>query len=121
MIFKALNFLNLIDNENNLSLTNLSLYMCLVKIPFSNSFADMAIILPAIALYAHKKILKQKANTISDETSKMLKLQESVDSLQKQVENNKQLFSLVEQQSNEAKRILAGAQNSNLFVPRKDR
>lgn len=121
MFFKILNFLNLLDNENHLSLTNLSLYVVLCRIPFSNSLADIAVVLPSIALYAHKKVLLSRSKKISDETTRMKELQDQVQELSKQVEESKQLFSIVEQQSNEAKRILAGAHNSNLFIPRKDR
>ena len=80
---KVLTFLNLLDAENNLSLTNLSLWLVLCKIPFSHSFADVAVILPAIALYAHKRVvvaasvkeqsveLKDVLNTISKMTEEL--------------------------------------------------
>ena len=120
-MLKILKFLNLLDNENSLSLTNLSLYIVLFKIPFSHSFADIAIILPAIALYAHKKVLVTKSKQKSSIVEDFEKLTAQVESLSKRTESNQILFSTVEAQSNEAKRILAGAQNNNLFIPRKDR
>lgn len=120
-MLKVLKFLNLLDNENSLSLTNLSLYIVLFKIPFSHSFTDIAIILPAIALYAHKKVLVTKSKQKSSIVEEFNTLSLQVEALAKKTEANQILFSTVEQQSQEAKRILAGAQNNNLFIPRKDR
>lgn len=115
---KILNFMNLIDSEGSLSLTNLSLYVVMVKIPFTHSFADIALIIPVFALYAHKKVLVNKKSIVSNEVVKMEELVTKVNKLQADTESNKALFSVVEQQSNDAKRILAGAQNTNMFTPR---
>lgn len=118
---KALNFMNLIDDEGRFSLTNASLYVTIIKLCLQPDMIAFAALLPIIAAYHHKKLIKQKANEVSSEIVNMSKLQETVNKLQQTSDNNQILFSTVEAQSNEAKRILAGAHNSNLFVPRKDR
>ena len=54
---RILTFLNLLDNGGNLSLTNIAVIICLVKLAMSAqlSSTDVAALLAAIANYCHKR------------------------------------------------------------------
>lgn len=59
---KVLKFLNLLDKDNNLSLTNVSVLVCIVKmcIPGS-SIVDVGALLLALINYSHKRFESNKA------------------------------------------------------------
>lgn len=55
-MLKILGFLNLLDSENRLSLTNLAVYVTLVKLLVSDAAPiDIAALVTATLNYAHKR------------------------------------------------------------------
>jgi hypothetical protein len=56
-VIKVCNFLNLIDSQGRLSVTNLAVLVCLIKLSFTSgaSITEMGTLLAALANYAHKR------------------------------------------------------------------
>ena len=83
---KILSFLNLLDYEGNLSITNLAVYIALVKMIFipGGSLEDAGILFTALSSYAYKKHLVSK--TVNAESSKNIELETVLDELNKRIE-----------------------------------
>ena len=117
-VYKTLNFFNLTDDENKLSLTNFSLYVTIFKLATTTNLIYFGALLPIIGAYHHKKILKKNSLEVSETTNKINELQNSVNNLNKNVLDNNGLFDQINKQTEQTKQILAANQNSNIFVPR---
>lgn len=71
MLKKALDFVNLLDSEQRLSITSLAMYVVLVKVAISPapSLADLGSLLLVLLNYAHKRVVI--SNSASEETGKI--------------------------------------------------
>lgn len=81
-ITRAMNFLNLLDAQSKLSITNLAVIICLLKLVFSPSasITEAGTLLVALANYAHKRsvVNAQPAEVTDDGFEKRMIEVESV-------------------------------------------
>ena len=70
---RIFNFLNILDSEGKLSITNLAVYIVLIKLTISPvaSLTEAGSLLMVLANYAHKRIVNT-ANAQPDETPDMI-------------------------------------------------
>ena len=56
---RLLTFLNLLDNNSNLSITNVAVVICLVKMALSAQFngMDVGALMATLLNYAHKRVI----------------------------------------------------------------
>lgn len=101
---KILKWLNLLDKQNHLSLTNFALFLCFVRlsIPKDLSLADAAIFLVAVASYTYKRFSDNKMqtlqNTLKKEISELHHLNDQNQSAIVNVENQLALFKVTQEQ-----------------------
>ncbi len=60
---KLLRFFNLIDNDGNLSITNVAVIVCITKMALASQFSgmDVGALLATLLNYAHKRVINDAA------------------------------------------------------------
>lgn len=63
---KVLSFLNLLDKEGNLSITNVAVYIALVKMAFASQLnsCDVVALVGVLGNYAHKRFVNDGASSV---------------------------------------------------------
>jgi hypothetical protein len=64
MLKRLATFLNLLDNEGNLSITNIAVIVCITKMAFAKQMngCDLGALLAVVANYAHKRVINDAAS-----------------------------------------------------------
>ena len=80
-----LNFFSILDNEGNLSISNLAVIVVLVKLAIAPtaSLTEAGALLVTLANYAHKRIVNQQATNTPEEVNP---LKPQVDEMQTKLE-----------------------------------
>ena len=80
----ALSFLNLLDAEGRLSITNLAVVITLVKLAISPaaSLTEAGMLLCTLTNYAHKRVVTAQAQEVPEDT-----VTPQVDEMQKKIED----------------------------------
>lgn len=118
---RILKFLNLLDRENNLSLTNLSMLIMLIKVAVSPfDYAGAAILLPILGSYMQKRYESNKANKESKKALEQENVQAELDSIKEQLATHKELSETITKQSEELKKIISTSNLTNAFAPKRN-
>lgn len=111
MLTKLLNGLSLLDNnKQKLSLTNIALWLCLIKIAMATnvSFAELTALLLALANYSYKRHITNSTEQLEANNSKEVQLAQAVSNseLSANVESLANKLNAQEKVFNEAKDMI---------------
>lgn len=89
VINKLMSFLNLLDSEGKLSITNVAVYITLIKLAVSPSasITEAGTLLLALGNYAHKRIVNNSNQTEPEDliTPQVNELKENIEKITSQV------------------------------------
>jgi len=120
---KILSFFNVSDKSNNLSITNVAVIVCLIKIAITTqcSFAEGIVFLVAILNYVHKRY--SVAKSIAQEIKQVdyQEFQERLNSLDSKLNQYCETHAEIIKQAVETKKLVSNSNLAQAFVPRNRR
>lgn len=120
-LLDGLRFLGLLDRFNKLSLTNLAVWICVVKIALSPdaSLVELGALMIALANYAHKRHENAKAESSVVVPAGVVPV--DLSPLQSQLDALKADHESIQKMAEETKKLLSNSNLAAAFVPRSKR
>ena len=127
--FAILNFLNLLDRSNNISISNVAVIIVVTKIAFTPALgiAEAGALLLTLLNYSHKryesnKLVKQESKSELDGVKEAIeKVVEVQNSITKDMTKIFSTFESVEKTAEDAKTLLSRSNLASAFTPRSKR
>lgn len=118
---QVLEFLNLLDHKEHLSISNTAVMICVIKIAFAAqvSLVDAGALLIALLNYSHKRLESNKAAKESKTLEQANTLQKDVDGIKQELQELKDLHDTVSKQAEDTRKALSNANITAAFGIRK--
>ncbi len=129
-IKKALQFLNLLDNEGKISITNISIFLVLLKgLATSFGMQEVVVFIGLLMNYVHKRYVNNKAISDTDYQEQMQGLLSVIDGMKEDlskqkasteadIQSFKESHDKMTKQAEEVKKLISESNISRAFNPR---